>query len=65
MENVRQSMADDPLKECPECNSHTLKRMIGNVSVFYLAGGFYTTENQRYSTETNKFGEPVIKKTKL
>ena len=39
-----QKMADKPLRECPECGKHTLKRLV-SAPMFRLAGsGWYETD---------------------
>ncbi|KUO48961.1 MAG: hypothetical protein APF76_10010 [Desulfitibacter sp. BRH_c19] len=41
-----QSIKDDPLKNCPECNSKVERLISRNVHVVYKTGGFYTTDNR-------------------
>src|SRR5512145_1926563 len=39
-----QKMSDKPLRECPECGKHTLKRLV-SAPLFRLAGsGWYETD---------------------
>ena len=41
-----QSMSDDPLSECQECNG-SLKRLIGGgLGIIFKGSGFYVTDNK-------------------
>ncbi len=41
-----QSMSDDPLSECEECNG-SLKRLIGGgLGIIFKGSGFYVTDNK-------------------
>lgn len=40
---VKQSMADDPLDKCPECDANCY-RAVQATNVVYKAGGFYKKE---------------------
>ena len=45
-----QSIAAEPLKECPECTG-SVKRLIGSgIGIIYKGSGFYTTD---YKNKTN------------
>jgi putative FmdB family regulatory protein len=40
-----QRMSDDPLKDCPECQTASLKRKIGlGAGIIFKGGGFYETD---------------------
>jgi len=40
-----QSITDAPLKKCPECGKHKLRRLIGpGAAVLFKGSGFYQTD---------------------
>ncbi|MDY7039569.1 MAG: FmdB family zinc ribbon protein [Chloroflexota bacterium] len=41
----RQSIADEPLCQCPECEGH-VHRVIQPVGVIFKGSGFYVTDNR-------------------
>jgi putative FmdB family regulatory protein len=42
---VFQSMSEDPLKQCPSCETPALKRKIGlGAGIIFKGGGFYETD---------------------
>ena len=41
----RQSVHDEPVKECPRCRGH-VRRVIHPVGVIFNAPGFYVTDNR-------------------
>src|ERR1700730_13010832 len=45
---VRQSMSDAPLKDCPECGGE-LRKLLYPVGVQFKGSGFYTTDYARKS----------------
>ena len=48
-----QSMSDDPLSECEECNG-SLKRLIGGgLGIIFKGSGFYVTDNKSKSSGTS------------
>ncbi len=48
---IFQSIKDEPLKVCPNCNGE-LKRMIGSgVGIIFNGSGFYQTDYKNKSTE--------------
>mgnify|MGYP003955980383 CR=1 FL=1 len=50
---VFQSMMDDPLTECPECNG-TVRRLISrNVGISFKGGGFYSNDSQSTPAEAS------------
>jgi putative FmdB family regulatory protein len=47
---VFQSMHDNPLKECPLCKAHDLRRVIGGGStVIFKGDGFYINDSKKKS----------------
>ena len=42
----QQSFSDSPLKRCPECNTNSLRKVIGPVGVVFKGSGFYATDNR-------------------
>ena len=45
----QQSYSDSPLKRCPECNTNSLRKVIGPVGVVFKGSGFYATDNRSTS----------------
>ncbi len=57
-----QSIKADPLKDCPECNTPNLKRLIGTgAGILFKGSGFYQTD---YRSESYKTGQSKESKTK-
>ena len=49
-----QSMNDDPLSVCPECNAE-VKRMIGGgVGLIFKGSGFYVNDSKKSSSPAKK-----------
>lgn len=44
----RQSISDEPLRDCPECEGH-VHRVIQPVGVIFKGSGFYVTDNRATS----------------
>lgn len=44
-----QSFNDPTLKRCPECNTNSLRKVIGPVGVVFKGSGFYATDNRSTS----------------
>ncbi len=43
-----QSMRDDPLTDCPECNMSELRRLIsGGTGVIFKGSGFYVNDSRK------------------
>lgn len=43
-----QSMKDDPIDKCPECNSKRVRRLIGGgAGIIFKGSGFYETDYKR------------------
>ena len=52
-----QSMSDDPLTECPECNKDSLRRVIsGGTGLIFKGSGYYLTDYK------NKKDKDTVKK---
>jgi len=49
---VRQSMADAPLKACPECGGE-LRKLLYPVGVQFKGSGFYTTDYNRSGRDSS------------
>jgi putative FmdB family regulatory protein len=50
-----QSMSDDPLKTCPECNEKSLRRLItGGSGIIFKGSGFYVTDSRKSVGSGNK-----------
>lgn len=45
----RQSMREEPLTDCPECNGH-VHRVIQPVGIVFKGSGFYVTDNRSPSS---------------
>ena len=55
---IFQSMKDDALTICPECNQPTLKRKIGlGAGIIFKGSGFYETDYKRSSNSSSKSPE--------
>lgn len=54
---VIQKFSDDPLTECPECQSATLSKLVSATSFQLKGSGWYATEMGNKST--NKSSEPA------
>ena len=50
----QQSFSEAPLKRCPECNKHTLRKVIGPVGVVFKGSGFYATDHRSPSGMKSK-----------
>jgi putative FmdB family regulatory protein len=58
---VRQSMSDAPLKDCPECGGE-LRKLLYPVGVQFKGSGFYTTDYGRQSNgDGNGEGKSDVK----
>ena len=42
----RQSMADDPLTDCPNCGRPQLRKVINSAGIVFRGSGFYVTDNR-------------------
>ena len=52
-----QSMSDAPIKECPECNNNSLRRVIsGGTGLIFKGSGYYLTDykNKKNQSSENK-----------
>jgi len=44
---IRQRMADDPLTDCPECETdNTLRKVVNSVGIVFKGSGFYVTDTR-------------------
>lgn len=41
--------SDDPLKVCPECGEHELRKLFQPVGIVFKGSGFYTTDHRSSS----------------
>lgn len=58
-----QSMNDDPLYECEECNG-SLKRLIGGgLGIIFKGSGFYVTDNKGKNSSNTPANPPTSDKT--
>jgi putative FmdB family regulatory protein len=54
-----QSMSDEALVDCPECNKPGLRRLIGGgTGVIFKGSGFYVNDSRKSGSET-KSKEPA------
>ena len=45
--DIKQRMADDPLTDCPECESdYTLRKVLNSVGIVFKGSGFYVTDSR-------------------
>ena len=52
-----QRMADDPLKDCPECNQPSLKKLVSAAAFKLKGSGWYETDfknKEKSTSESNK-----------
>ena len=72
MHEYFQSMSDNPLTKCPECNKNSLRRIIsGGTGLIFKGSGYYLTDyknkkNKKTDTKDNsvKKKDKKIKKKK-
>ena len=43
---ARQSFSDEPLEECPTCETGSVRRVINNVGIVFKGSGFYITDSR-------------------
>ncbi|MBK8906249.1 MAG: hypothetical protein IPM53_34035 [Anaerolineaceae bacterium] len=44
---IRQRMSDDPLTDCPECETdHALRKVVNSVGIVFKGSGFYVTDSR-------------------
>ena len=48
-----QSFSDDPLKACPECRMHALRKVYRPAGVVFKGSGFYVTDKRGKSSTTS------------
>jgi putative FmdB family regulatory protein len=50
-----QAMSADPLKDCPACNTSSLRRLIGGgLGVIFKGSGFYVNDSKKSSGAAKK-----------
>ncbi|MFA5880197.1 MAG: FmdB family zinc ribbon protein [Candidatus Margulisiibacteriota bacterium] len=49
-----QSIHDDPLKQCPECQSEVRRLISKNVGIAFKGSGFYVTDSTKSSKKETK-----------
>ena len=50
-----QSMSDAPIKECPECNKNSLRRVIsGGTGLIFKGSGYYLTDYKNKKTQSSE-----------
>jgi len=52
----RQKFSDEPLKQCPECEKDSLRKVYLPVGIVFKGSGFYSTDN-RSSSRLNRAGK--------
>lgn len=49
--DIFQTMHDEPVKTCPQCNQNTVRRLIhGGAGIIFKGSGFYCTDYRKTST---------------
>ena len=43
---ARQRFSDEPLSECPACETGNVRRVINNVGIVFKGSGFYITDSR-------------------
>jgi putative FmdB family regulatory protein len=60
-----QSMSDERLTVCPECNEKTVRRLIGSgAGIIFKGSGFYETDYKRKTGSGSSSTDATEKKTK-
>ena len=50
-----QSMSDVPMKECPECQKNSLRRVIsGGTGLIFKGSGYYLTDYKNKKTQSSE-----------
>ena len=50
-----QSMSDAPIKECPECDKNSLRRVIsGGTGLIFKGSGYYLTDYKNKKTQSSE-----------
>ncbi len=52
-----QSMSDEPLKKCPECNGKVRRLIGGGLGVIFKGSGFYVTDNKKEKSPPSSAGK--------
>lgn len=56
---ARQSMSDDPLAVCPDCDEKSLRRVINSVGIVFKGSGFYVTDNRNRKNGNGSNGSSI------
>lgn len=49
--DIKQRMADDPLTDCPECDTDSsLRKVMNSVGIVFKGSGFYVTDSRGKSS---------------
>lgn len=59
--DVWQSIKDDPLTECPECNGKVQRLISKNVNIAFKGSGFYVTDSKKEAKPTTAPVKPTPK----
>jgi putative FmdB family regulatory protein len=59
----QQKFSDNPLKNCPECESNSLHKVYTPVGIIYKGSGFYSTDH-RSSSGTVSTSKPKTESSK-
>ena len=60
-----QSMSDAPVKECPECEKNSLRRVIsGGTGLIFKGSGYYLTDYKNKKTKSSEDKKPNKKNLK-
>jgi putative FmdB family regulatory protein len=54
-----QSMADDPLEECPKCGKKVRRLIGGGMGIIFKGSGFYSTDSRNGGNGTKPKSEPA------
>ncbi len=58
-----QSMSDEPLKKCPECNGKVKRLISAGLGIIFKGSGFYVTDNKGKSKVIESNSTKETKKT--
>ena len=61
---VRQRMQDEPLQQCPQCETGGLRKVISNVGVVFKGSGFYVTDARKGNIAAKQNGSSATAEAK-